>query len=177
MTRSDVVARRYAEAYFVLAQEAGDVQGWRDQLARAVAVLRTTEVAVALSHPALGLRRRAELAMALLEDAPPAVRNLVRLLVEHGRAGLAAAVLEHVDRLCDRASGVVRTEVVSAVPLDDDLRGRVEATLRERLGGRIETVLRTDPAILGGLIVRIGDRVIDASLRTRLQRLQAALAQ
>ena len=87
-----------------------------------------------------------------------------------------AAVVNHYRRLSDEASGVVRAEVTSAIPVDRGLEERIGRTLSERLGGQVQTTVRQDPSILGGLIIRVGDRVIDGSVRTRLQQLRAALA-
>ena len=76
----------------------------------------------------------------------------------------------------DAASGLTRVEVTAAVPLDGALEKDIRDTLARQLGGSIHTTVRQDPSIIGGLIIRIGDRVIDGSLRTRLQQLRAALA-
>ncbi|HSP65634.1 MAG TPA: F0F1 ATP synthase subunit delta, partial [Candidatus Deferrimicrobium sp.] len=75
----------------------------------------------------------------------------------------------------DRDSGVVRAEVVTAVPVDADLQKRIGRALGEKLGAEVQTEVRQDPDIIGGLIIRIGDRVIDNSLRTHLEQLRAAL--
>ena len=80
------------------------------------------------------------------------------------------------DALVDRASGVVRVEVITAIPTDKKLEKHIRDSLSEQLGSDVHTVVRTDPTIIGGLVIRIGDRVIDDSLRTHLQQLQASLA-
>ena len=85
-------------------------------------------------------------------------------------------MLERYRALADAASGLTRVEVTAAVPLDQALEQDIRNTLSQRLGGSIHTTVRQDPSIIGGLIIRIGDRVIDGSLRTRLQQLRAALA-
>ena len=173
MAASDIVARRYAAAYFAVGREKGRIPEFREQLERAVATVEMAEVARALGNPALDRRRRTELALSLLEGASPEVRNLVRLL---GRLSIIGAVLEQYDRLADRESGIVRAEVATAVPVDDALRARIASTLAQHFGGEVRTTVRHDPSILGGLVIRVGDRVIDGSVRTRLQQLQAALA-
>jgi F-type H+-transporting ATPase subunit delta len=78
--------------------------------------------------------------------------------------------------LTDKASGIVRAEVITAVPADAALNKQIRDSLSKHLGGDVQTTVRTDPSIIGGLVIRIGDRVIDDSLRTHLQQLQAALA-
>lgn len=175
MAVSEAIGRRYAQAYFDLAQEAGAVDVWGRELERVAEALDDPEVALALANPRLRGEQRTRLIEALLRGTMPQAANLVRLLLEHGRIAALPQVVAHYRRLADRASGVVRAEVTTAVPVDETLTARIRRTLSERLGGAVETTVRQDPALLGGLVVRIGDRVIDASVRTRLQQLRAAL--
>jgi F-type H+-transporting ATPase subunit delta len=176
MAVSEAIARRYAQAYFDLAQDAGAVDTWGEELAAAAATLGDAQVARALENPRLTPPRRSALALAVLEGTSQPLRSLVRLLLERGRIGVLGQVAEQYRRLADRASGVVRAEVISAVRLDDASAQRIRGALSERLGGEVQTEVRQDPDILGGLIVRIGDRVIDSSVRTRLEQLRTALA-
>ncbi|HET9051429.1 MAG TPA: ATP synthase F1 subunit delta, partial [Candidatus Dormibacteraeota bacterium] len=112
----------------------------------------------------------------LLEGVDAEGGNLVRLLVQRRRTDLLPRILEQYDRLADRASGRVRAEVTTAVALDRDQEARLRQELARHLGGDVQTTVRQDPGIIGGLVVRIGDRVIDSSVRTRLRELQGALA-
>jgi F-type H+-transporting ATPase subunit delta len=175
MAVSEAVARRYAQAYFDLAQEARDIDGWGRELSRVAEALTDPEVARALANPRLRPQQRAELAAALLEGARKEAGNLVRLLIERGRVAVLPQVVAHYQRLADRASGITRAEVVSAVPVDEATAARIKRTLSDRIGGDVETTVSQDPNILGGLVIRIGDRVIDGSVRTRLQQLRTAL--
>jgi F-type H+-transporting ATPase subunit delta len=170
------IARRYAHAYFDLARQARDIPGWRRALEQVVTMLSHPDVASALRDPRIPRRERARVVAELLKDEQPAARNLARLLVERGRDAVLPQVLEQYDVLADRASGVLRAEVTTAVPVDAALEQRIRKQLAERLGGDVQTTVRQDPSILGGLVIRIGDRVIDGSVRTRLEQLQSALA-
>ena len=170
------IARRYAHAYFDLAKQARDIPGWRRSLEQVVSMLSNPDVASALRDPRIPQHERVRLAGELLTDAQPPARNLARLLVERGRSAVLPQVLEQYDALADRESGVLRAEVLTAVPVDEQLEQRIRRQLAERLGGDVQTTVRQDPSILGGLVIRIGDRVIDGSVRTRLEQLQAALA-
>jgi F-type H+-transporting ATPase subunit delta len=176
MERASILARRYAEAYFALAQDAGDNAGWRAQLAGVAAILVDSEIAEALANPKTSLAERVRMGLQLLDGVSDPARNLARLLIERRRIGLAGQILAHYDALADRASGIVRAEVTTAVPADAALEEKIRSSLSAQLGSDVQTVVRSDPAILGGLVIRIGDRVIDDSLRTHLQQLQAALA-
>jgi F-type H+-transporting ATPase subunit delta len=176
VVRASILARRYAEAYFALAQEAGDSAGWRAQLAGVAEVLADPKVSEALANPKTSLTERVRMGLQLLDGVSAPARNLTRLLIERRRVGLAGEILAHYDDLADRASGVVRAEVTTAVPADAALEEKIRSSLSKQLGSDVQTIVRSDPMILGGLVIRIGDRVIDDSLRTHLQQLQAALA-
>jgi F-type H+-transporting ATPase subunit delta len=175
MAVSEAIARRYAQAYFDLAQEAGDIDAWGRELSRVAEALSDPDVAAALANPRLRAPQRAELAATLLEGTRKQAGNLVRLLIERNRIGALPQVVTHFQRLADRASGLTRAEVVTAVPVDDATAARIKRTLADRIGGAVETTVAQDPEILGGLVIRIGDRVIDGSVRTRLQQLRTAL--
>jgi F-type H+-transporting ATPase subunit delta len=169
------IGRRYAQAYFDLAREEGKIPQWRKDLARAVETLSNREVAAALANPRLTRTERTRLALEMLAGGGEQARNLVRLLIERGRLGVLSDLVETYDRLSDRESGVVRADVTTAIAVDDDLTTRIGRTLSEKLGAAVQTEVHQDPTILGGLIIRIGDRVIDSSLRTRLAQLRTVL--
>ncbi len=172
---STAVARRYAAAFFDLAREDEAVAPRGEDLARAVETLENTEVLEALGNPRLAVADRARLALELVDGLSPATRNLVRLLVERNRITALPGILEQYRVLADRAAGVVRAEVTAAVPVTQAQRQDIEDTLRRDFGAGVQVELRQDPSIIGGLVVRVGDRVIDNSLRTHLRQLQASL--
>lgn len=172
---SDVLARRYAAACFELAQEAGDAAGWGARLAAAAAGLGDPEVARTLTNPRITMADRVALTQSVAPGTSQPVANLLRLLMERGRIGLLPDIVTAYRRLADRAGGLVHAEVTTAVPVDEQMVGSIRRSLIERLGCDVQTEVRQDAGILGGLVVRIGDRVIDNSVRTQLQRLQAHL--
>ena len=174
MSVSEIVARRYAEAFYSVAREQGRVDEHRRGLATAVAVVTEPNVAAALRDPRLSAQDRRRL-LDVFGDIGSEARNLVRLMLDRRRLNLLPPVLDQYDRLVDRDSGIVRAQVTTAVPVDTALERRIRDTLAQRLGAQVQTSIDQDPGILGGLVVRVGDRVIDTSVRTRLQQLQAAL--
>jgi F-type H+-transporting ATPase subunit delta len=176
MTRVSAVARRYAQAYFELAQESDGIEGWGNELRDVAEALSQPEVAGALVNPRLSMAQRTHLAMELLEGVSTPARNLARMLVERRRTRLVNEILAHYQRLTDDALGIVRARVTTAIELDEPLEKQITQTLEEKFGSKVQTIVESDPAIIGGLVVRIGDRVVDDSIRTHLQQLQAALA-
>jgi len=176
MIRVSIIARRYAHAYFDLAREASDIPGWRQELAAVAEAFANEEVARALQNPKLPLAQRVRLGLDLLDGTSTPARNLARLLIERRRVPVTAEILAAYDELADRESGVLRAEVITATAVDERLAQRISAVLSQRFGQSVRPTLRQDPSIIGGLVVRVGDRVIDDSVRTHLQQLQAALA-
>lgn len=176
MAGEQQIARRYAQAYFSLARQGKEIPAWRQALEDVTARLSHPDVQAMLGDPRIAQAERVRVVAELLKDVPPPARNLARLLVERGRGGLLGEVLRRYDALADRESGVLRAEVTTAVPVSRQLEDRIRKELAGKLGGDVQTTVTQDPAILGGLVIRIGDRVIDGSVRTRLEQLQAALA-
>ena len=103
--------------------------------------------------------------------------NLMLLLASRNLVHLLPAIADRFQELLDAHNGVSRAEAVSAVPLDDSQRRSVERALADVYGGEIRLTSRVDPEILGGMVIRIGDKVLDGSARTRLQNMRRELAQ
>jgi F-type H+-transporting ATPase subunit delta len=176
MNRPVTAARRYAEAAFQIATRDGTMEEWQDRLDQLAAMLDDDRVARVAANPALAQDERERmLAEALgwpLED--PAF-NLVRLLLRRGRIRLAGGIAREFRRLVQRASGVVAATVMSATELSPDEEAAIRARLEMMTGGKVELAFQLDPSLIGGVAVRIGDRMIDASVRGRLERLREQL--
>ena len=129
-----------------------------------------------LSNPTIAIEHRE----ALIATAPRLLdeegSNLARLLVESGRIDEAAAIEDEFHRLADEAAGRVRATLTTAIDLPREDRDRVERELSKRLGKDVRMEVVVDPRIIGGLKVQYGDRVVDASVATRLQQLRRRLA-
>ncbi len=170
-------AKRYARAIFELAIEEGEVDGWAQSLAAIRDVLSRPEARPILANPSIPVQRRQEVVAALLEGriGRRAV-NLARLLIGANRLDDVDGITEEYTRLVDEDAGRVRATAITAVPLGGDESRRLEADLARKLGREVRLESRVDPAIIGGLVLRMGDRVIDASVSTRLQQLRRKLA-
>lgn len=170
-------AKRYARAIFELAREEGEVADWARRLAVVRDTLTRPEARAVLTNPSVAARRREDLAGALVGDrAGPEGRNLARLLVAAGRLDDLYGIVEEYGRLADEAAGRVRATVTTAVPLGDGDAQRLTSQLSERLGREVRLDRLVDPRIVGGLVLRVGDRVMDASVATRLNQLRRRLA-
>ena len=129
-----------------------------------------------LANPAIPVERRAEVLTELLGGRISApAQNLVQLLLRRGRIEELPRVAAEFRRLDDRRQGITHATATSAIPLTPDEVRALTQRLEQTTGGRIALDVRVDPSLLGGLIVRVGDRLIDGSVRGRLERLRTKL--
>jgi F-type H+-transporting ATPase subunit delta len=170
-------ARRYAKAVFELAQESGQLDLWQQRLGLLRALFAEPQVQAIVANPVIPRHRRMEAIDAIDPDGlGPEGRNLAKLLVEGGRTGAIADIAEEFERLADDAQGRVRATATTAIELDDEERRQLGQDLSRQLGREVRLAFRVDRAILGGLVLQLGDRLIDASLRSRLVQLRRSLA-
>jgi F-type H+-transporting ATPase subunit delta len=169
-------AKRYARAVFELAQDDDQIAEWSRRLAQVGDLLSDSRVASVLTNPTIAVGRRMELISAPPHELDPEATNLARLLIESNRVGDAEGVAEEYEALADAAAGRVRATVTTAVELVPEERDRLSHQLSRRLGKEIRITVVVDKRILGGLKLQFGDRLIDASLSTRLQQLRRRLA-
>jgi len=166
-------ARRYARAVFEIARDNDTFDQWSDDLNTLSGVLDLSETQAFLTASKVPDDQKQQLLDRHLEGVSPQARNLVTLLVRRGRVHLAAGIATAYRDMLDEHRGIVSATVTTAVPLDDDLRKQVETNLQERLGGReLRLVSVVDESIIGGMVARVGDQVIDGSTRTRLRHMR-----
>lgn len=169
-------ARRYAKAVFELAQLDGHLDEWSGRLAKIRELFGDPHVAAVLSNPTIAAERRDAFISATPHLLDGEATNLARLLVESGRTNEARAIEEEFQRLADDAAGRIRAIVTTAIELERADRDRVQSELSKRLNKEVRLSVVVDPRIIGGLKLQYGDRVVDASIATRLQQLRRRLA-
>lgn len=182
MARPTTAARRYAEAAFQIAERDGSFDAWRARLDSAGSALADARLMGVLRNPAIPVEERERLLDAALEglgeagaSASRLVANLTLLLLRRGRIELLPNVAAQFRRLDDARQGIVPASATSASALAPDEVRALTARLEQLTGGRVALDLKVDPSIIGGLIVRVGDRLIDGSVRGRLERLRNRL--
>jgi F-type H+-transporting ATPase subunit delta len=169
-------ARRYAKAVFDLAQNEGKVDEWAHRLRRVRELFADPEVASVLTNPTISVSQREGLVATSPHLFDDDATNLARLLIESGRVGEAPAIEAEYQRLSDEAAGRVVATVTTAVAMTDEDRDRVAWQLSTRLKKQVRLSVVVDPRIVGGLKLQYGDRVVDATVATRLQQLRRRLA-
>jgi F-type H+-transporting ATPase subunit delta len=169
-------ARRYAEAAFQLATRDDALDAYGDGLHLAVRMLGGDEVLGILRNPARPLRERVDLVDTLLaKRVPEPVRKIVGLLVARGRVDELGAVAGEYHRLLNRHNGVVEAVATSAAPLNGAETDALRRKVAQMTGRTVDLRVEVDEALIGGLTVRVGDTLYDASVRGRLERLRERL--
>ena len=169
-------ARRYARAVFELAQQDGQVAQWGRRVAQVRDLLSHEDVAAVVTNPTIPVADRMALISAAPHELDPGATNLAKLLIESNRVADVDAVADEYERLADEAAGRVRATVTTAVELTPADRDRVSAELSKRLGQEVRMDVVVDPRILGGMKLQYGDRLVDATVSTKLQQLRRRLA-
>ncbi|MBI2856433.1 MAG: ATP synthase F1 subunit delta [Chloroflexi bacterium] len=170
-------AKRFAQAIFQLALERDEIEQWRSDLKAIDEALQEREFAFFLSMPKVRLAQKMGVIQEAFPSVNPLARNLLGLLTSRGRVDMVPFIQEEYGVLLDRHRGMERAQVVSAVALEEVQRERLVQHLQELVGKEIVLSAAVDPAIIGGLVARVGDRVIDGSTRTRLQLLRKSLVE
>jgi len=173
--RREIAARRYAEAVFQIARDQGTIDQWRAEVQTVGSVFADPEVLGLLENANVPHQAREDVLNHTLEGISPLALNFARLLVQRRRVALAPQVAEVFRELADAYVGVAHAEVTTAVDVDDSERRLIAERLSQLTGKHVDVQTCTDPTILGGMVARIGDRLIDGSVRTRLQMLRRRL--
>ncbi len=177
--RDATVSGRYARALFLLSERRretaaalGDLKSMRDLLSPA------SRVSSFLAAPQIRLAdKRKALARALAGRVSPTAAAFVDLLLRKRRLTLLAEITDAFEALVERSQGIRRAHVVSAVPLAESERARLLVALERHTKGTIKLTAEVDASVVGGALVRIGDRVVDRTVRTLLETIGAQLSE
>lgn len=176
MAEWSTLARPYAKAAFDYARERNDLGGWSRQLALLAAVAGNDNVVQVIESPALTAEQQAATLVALCGDElADKTRNFVRVLADNKRLPLLPQISALFDQFKANQERSVDVQVASAFPLDGDVADRLAQALRGKLQRDVTINTVVDRNLLGGVVVRAGDVVIDGSVRGRLAKLAKAM--
>ncbi|MDQ6925364.1 MAG: F0F1 ATP synthase subunit delta [Candidatus Eremiobacteraeota bacterium] len=176
-SRAETVSRNYAETLFALATRAGDIEGWGRMAQEIVDALHADpRLRLFLESPRVSAEHKTEMLGRAFQDRYP--RMFVRFfqtLVTKGRQRLLGEIVAEYQALVDEAEGRVHAEVTLAAAPSEADRAALAASLSRVLGKQVMPHVTVNPAIIGGVIVKMGDTVMDGSVRKRLATLRRAL--
>jgi len=169
-------AKRHAQAVFEIALEKDELERWRADL-KQIAALGDDKRAVAwLESAKVSADHKSRYLKEALGDVSPLARNLVELLLARRSLGAAGAIAAAYEERLREHRGITAATVTSAVKLDEATQRRLREELAAITGREIELETRIDPAVVGGFVAKVGDRLLDGSTRHRLEALRQDLA-
>ena len=176
MAESVTIARPYAQAVFRLARESGTLAAWSDRLQRLVAVAHDPQMASVLDNPKFSATQVSELLMSLSGDSGNAeLASFIGMLAANERLNVLAEINEIFTQLRSADAGVRDAIVKSAFALDAAQLQALTSQLEAHFGSRLAPHVEVDPTLIGGVRVTVGDQVLDASVRGKLEAMASAL--
>ncbi len=172
------IARRYAKALLLIGKEDGRTETYRRELDQFAQMVTTDkELAGVLTNPLYDTDGRKKVLQALVEkmELSKVMRSFLILLFEKGRIGFVGPINEFFQKLADELKGVARASLVSATELSDETIEKIRAALSKKTGKDIILEVQQDPGLIGGIVTRIGDLVLDGSIKTQLLNMQESL--
>jgi F-type H+-transporting ATPase subunit delta len=171
------IAKVYARSLFEVAREQDELDTVREQLAQmADALQENREMAVFFFSPYFSTEEKEEALQRALKDPDPHVANFLRLLIENHRMPVLFRIRREFDRLWEEANHRLPVEITSAIELDKSTVRSLGEKIGERTGQKVQLTTRVEPDILGGIVVRVGNSILDASIRNRLEQLRKQVA-
>ena len=172
------LAQVYARSLFEAAREHGKLDVLREQLAQfADAVAENRGLAVFFFSPYFSTTEKQEALGRVLDGAEPILLNFLKLLIENHRMPVIFRIRSEYERLWEAENRMLPVEITSAIALDGQTTEELGRTIGERTGRKVTLAARVDPDILGGIILRVGNSILDASIRNRLEQLRRQVAQ
>ncbi|MCK5359637.1 MAG: F0F1 ATP synthase subunit delta [Gammaproteobacteria bacterium] len=175
MAERTTLARPYAEAVFRLASDSSSLPRWGDLLAYYAIAVEDKDLAFALGDPRISGEKIDELMASLLEDLSGQEQALLSLLRENGKLQLLPEISALFNELRASAEGTIDASVVSAYALDEAQISNLAKILKKELDRDVNITASVDPSIIGGVIIRAGDTVIDGSVAGSLKNLTSYL--
>lgn len=175
MAESLTIARPYAEAAFKAALEANALPAWSDALGRLSAIARSPEALALFGNPSVSAGQIASVVADVSGQLSAEQRNFVQLLANNERLAVMPQIADQFAHLRNEHEKVLDAKVSSAYPLSDAQAAEIRDTLQQKFGRKVEVTVSVDPELIGGVSIRIGDEVMDASVRGKLAQLANTL--
>jgi F-type H+-transporting ATPase subunit delta len=176
--RGSKVSKRYAKALLSLGREDGNYEAYGENLQEFSSFCELNgEFADVITNQVFSIEDRREILKAVLEKSAFSVmmRNFLYLLLDKNRIGAIQEIAEHYERLTDDISNIARAEIVTTRPLKTEEQNRLEKVLGDLTSKNVRVEVKEDKGLIGGIIVKIGDLVLDGSIRAQLEGLKESL--
>lgn len=175
MLAGKVNAQRYSQAVFQFAEEKGELDRWQSDLNEIVRLSEDVNVAAVLKDYKLSSETKGKLLSKLLGDINPLAMNLIYMLLARDSLSMISDISDAYSRLLDIHRGIERGEVITAVPLTDEDKAKLEERLGNIMDKKVFIQSRVDSSLIGGIVVKIGGKLLDGSTRSQLEALKNSM--
>ena len=172
------IARRYARALLIIGKEDGQAETYREELDGFSSLIsREVELEQAIINPLYDVSSRKKVLRAIIDkvEISKVMESFLLLLFDKGRIGFLSDINEFYKKLADELKGIARASLVSATELSSETVEKIRTTLSKRTGKDIILEVEQDPGLIGGIVSRIGDLVLDGSIKTQLLNMRESL--
>ena len=169
------VSKRYAKALFSLGQEDGNFEQYGQELSDFETFFRdNADFRQVIVNPVFAVEDRRKVLQVVLDKSnfSGVVKNFLNLLLDKNRIGVIEAITAHYSLLTDDVSGIARAEIITARPLKEEALAKIERSLEGLTSKKIKPEVREDKDLIGGIVVKIGDLVLDGSVKAQLEGLK-----
>ena len=176
--RSSAIARRYAKALILIGKEDGNAETYREELDTIVGLMdKEPTLEQAVSNPLYNAASRRNVLLAVIEklSVSKVIKSFVLLLFDKGRVGFLRDIGRNYSVFADELKGIVRADLTTAADLTEETLDQIRNSLSKMTGKDVFLETRTDAGLIGGIVTRIGDLVLDGSIRTQLQNMRESL--
>ncbi|GHE23571.1 ATP synthase F1 subunit delta [Sphingobacterium griseoflavum] len=167
------VASRYAKSLLELVQEQGDLDAVKSDVEQVIAVLKSnTEIQAVLKNPIISSDKKRSILLAIFDNkVNPLVVSFFTILVSKGRADILLDILQEFIREYNEVKGIVNATVFSAAAMSEANLGELQAKISKEVGAKVLLKNKVDSSLIGGFVLRVGDKQVDASIAGKLQKL------
>ena len=172
---ASAAARRHARAAFQIALERNELDIWRGDLERLSKAIEDPLLFAFLENPKVHFESKAKVLRQGLAGINPMVMNLALLLVSRGRFNIITDVAQEYERMVDEKKGIAHADVVAAIPLSSDDENKLARRLGDIVGSKVVVSTGVSPEIIGGLVIKVGDKLIDGSTKSQFRALKKSM--
>ena len=172
---ASAAARRHARAAFQIALERKELDMWRGDLEKLSQAVKDPLLFAFLENPKIHFDSKVKVLRQVLGDISPMVLNLAQLLVSRGRLNIIAGVVREYGRMVDEVKGIAHADVTAAVKLSSDEEDKLARRLGDIIGSKVVVSTDVSPEIIGGLIIKVGDKLIDGSTKSQFAALKKSM--
>jgi F-type H+-transporting ATPase subunit delta len=171
-----IQAKRYSQAVFEIAKEHRELEKWQSDLQKLTALAGNSDFSAVIENPKFSFTEKKKLLDLQITDISQLACNLAYILTEQGKFGLINEIETDYQKLWDNERKIEVAEVTTAVQLDEKEQVKIEEYLEKIFGKKINLVVKVDPNIIGGMVARVGGKIIDGSTSSQLAALKNELA-